>query len=128
VIESVVAANGGQIAPDPMPEEHAFYRSDHYSFVKRGVPALMLLGGPEGDVAPWIARAKKWMGTDYHQPTDIVRPDWNWDGPRTVAVIGLITGMRISDAEAMPEWLKSAPFNHPRGTQQQLGPGMPDGN
>jgi hypothetical protein len=128
VIEAVVVANGGQIAPDPMPEEHAFYRSDHYSFVKRGVPALMLLGGPEGDVAPWIARAKKWMGTDYHQPTDIVRPEWNWDGPRTIAVIGLITGMRISDTEAMPEWLKSSPFNHPRGTNQSSGPGMPDGN
>jgi hypothetical protein len=126
VIEAVVAANGGQIAPDPMPEEHAFYRSDHYAFVKMGVPALMLLGGPEGDVAPWIARAKKWMATDYHQPTDIVRPDWNWDGPRAIAVIGLITGMRISDTEAMPEWLKSSPFNHPRGTKQQSAPGMPD--
>jgi hypothetical protein len=123
VIEAVVAANGGQIAPDPMPEEHAFYRSDHYAFVKMGVPALMLLGGPEGDVAPWIARAKKWMATDYHQPTDIVRPDWNWEGPRAIAVIGLITGMRISETEAMPAWLKTSPFNHPRGTKQTP---MPD--
>lgn len=118
VFEAVVTGVGGQTAPDPLPEEGAFYRSDHYAFVKMGVPSLMLLGGPEGDIAPWIARAKKWMATDYHQPTDTVRPDWNWDGARTVAVIGLVTGMRVADAEAMPEWLKDAPFNHPRGTKK----------
>lgn len=115
VLEAVVAANGGQIAPDPLPEEGVFYRSDHYAFVKKGVPALMLLGGPEGEVAPWLARAKKWMETDYHQQTDIIRPDWHWDGARTVAVIGLVTGMRVADAEAMPVWLETSPFNKPRG-------------
>jgi hypothetical protein len=114
VIEAVVTANGGQIAPDPLPEERAFYRSDHYAFVKKGVPALMLLGGPEGDVAPWIARAKKWMETDYHQVSDTVRPEWNWDGARTLSVIGLITGMRVANAEAVPAWLPSSPFNKPR--------------
>jgi Peptidase family M28 len=115
VLEAVVAANGGQIAPDPLPEEKVFYRSDHYAFVKKGVPALMMTGGPEGDVAVWIARAKKWMETDYHQQTDIIRPDWHWDGARTVAVIGLVTGMRVADAEQMPVWLQTSPFNKPRG-------------
>jgi hypothetical protein len=120
VLEAVVAANGGQIAPDPLPEERVFYRSDHYAFVKKGVPALMLLGGPEGEVAPWIARAQKWMETDYHQQGDIIRPEWNWDGARTIAVIGLITGMRIANAEAMPVWLQSSPFNKPRGAAKAM--------
>nr|MBA2734048.1 M28 family peptidase [Acidobacteriota bacterium] len=115
VLEAVVTANGGQIAPDPLPEEKVFYRSDHYAFVKKGVPALMLLGGPEGDVMPWIKRAQTWMKTDYHQPGDIIRPDWHWDGARTIAVIGLIMGMRIANAEAMPMWLQASPFNKPRG-------------
>lgn len=110
LLEAVVTANGGQVAPDPLPEEKAFYRSDHYAFVKKGVPALMLLGGPEGEVAPWIARAKKWMETDYHQPGDIVRPDWNWDGARTIAVVGLVIGLRVANAEEMPAWLPTAPF------------------
>lgn len=114
VLEAVVAANGGQIAPDPLPEEKVFYRSDHYAFVKKGVPALMLLGGPEGDITVWIARAQQWMKTDYHQTGDIIRPDWNWDGARTIAVIGLITGMRVANAEAMPAWLQTSPFNKPR--------------
>ena len=115
VLDAVVQASGGQLAPDPLPEEKVFYRSDHYAFVKKGVPALMMTGGPEGDVAVWIAKAKKWMETDYHQQTDTIRPDWHWDGARTVSVIGLVTGMRVADAEAMPVWLQTSPFNKPRG-------------
>lgn len=109
-LESVVNASGATIAPDPMPEEKVFYRSDHYAFVKKGVPALMLLGGPEGDVKPWIERAKKWMDTDYHQPSDVIRPDWNWEGARTIAVIGLLVGMRVANADVAPKWLPGAPF------------------
>lgn len=125
VLEAVVKANGGQIAPDPLPEEKVFYRSDHYAFVKKGVPALMLLGGPEGEVKPWIERAQAWMKTDYHQPGDIIRPEWNWEGARTIAVIGLITGMRVANAESMPVWLQSSPFNKPRGGAKAAPATMP---
>jgi hypothetical protein len=118
-LESVAGATGSFIWPDPMPEEKSFYRSDHYAFVKKGVPALMLLGGPEMDKAAFVARIKKYEDTDYHQPTDTVRPDWNWDGPRAIAVIGLIVGLRIAEREAMPAWLPSSPFNQPRGTNKQ---------
>jgi Zn-dependent M28 family amino/carboxypeptidase len=126
VLEAVVTANGALIAPDPLPEERVFYRSDHYAFVKKGVPALMLLGGPAGEVAPWIARAQQWMKTDYHQPTDVISTDWNWDGARTLAVIGLITGMRVANAEAMPVWLQTSPFNKPRGLTEVKSPPKPD--
>ena len=128
VLEGVVTANGGQMAPDPLPEENVFYRSDHYAFVKKGVPALMLLGGPAGEVKPWIARAQKWMETDYHQTGDIIRPEWHWDGARTVAVIGLVTGMRIANTEAMPAWLPSSPFNKPRGGAPKAAPAATPAN
>lgn len=116
VLDGAVVANGAAMAPDPLPEEKAFYRSDHYEFVKKGIPALMLLGAPEGDSAAFIARMKKWLETDYHQPTDVVRPDWDWDGARTLAVIGLVTGMRVANADTMPAWLSTSPFNRPRGS------------
>lgn len=109
-LEDVLQATGITLTPDPMPQEQAFYRSDHYAFVKKGIPALMLLGAPEGDVTMWMARAKKWMDTDYHQPTDTVQPNWNWEGPRTSATVGLIIGMRVANAEMMPAWLPNAPF------------------
>jgi hypothetical protein len=109
-LEDVLQATGVTLTPDPMPEEQAFYRSDHYAFVKKGIPALMLLGGPEGEAAVWIARARKWLETDYHQTTDTVQPNWNWDGPRTSATVGLIIGMRVANADQMPAWLPGAPF------------------
>ena len=113
VFEDVAAATGLRVVPDPMPEEKAFYRSDHYAFVKKGVPALMVLGAPGGDTALWVKRANEWLKTDYHQTTDVVRPDWNWSGARTIAVVGLLVGRRVAAADAMPTWLPTAPFNRP---------------
>jgi hypothetical protein len=114
VFEDAVAATGNIVTPDPMPEENAFVRSDHYAFVKRGVPALMLLGGPAGDVSMWIARARKWLDTDYHSPSDTVKPDWNWTGPETLGEVGMLIGLRIANTDAMPAWRTTSPFNKPR--------------
>lgn len=112
--DEVAAAIGTQVSPDPMPAENAFVRSDHYAFVKAGVPALMLMGGPEGDISVWLKRARQWLDTDYHSPNDTVKPDWNWNGPLKVAELGLVVGLRVADAEAMPSWLPTSRFNKPR--------------
>ncbi|HEV7472684.1 MAG TPA: M28 family peptidase [Pyrinomonadaceae bacterium] len=114
IFEDVSAATGNIVSPDPMPEENAFTRSDHYSFVKKGVPALMLLGAPAGDEAMWIARARKWLETDYHSPSDTVKPDWDWTGPQTLGQLGMIIGLRVANADAMPTWRATSPFNKPR--------------
>jgi hypothetical protein len=114
VFEDVTVATGNMVTADPLPEENAFVRSDHYAFVKQGVPALMLLGGPAGDPALWIPRMKKWLETDYHAPTDTVKPDWDWTGPQTLAKVGLIIGLRVANTQAMPAWLPSSRFNKPR--------------
>ncbi|HXG68488.1 MAG TPA: M28 family peptidase [Blastocatellia bacterium] len=115
LIKDVAAANGVTIIPDPDPAERIFYRSDHYAFFKKGIPALYLIGGPAGDPAATMERARKWLVTDYHMTTDTVQPDWNWEGARTLTVIGLIAGMRVANQEAMPAWLPSSPYNRPRG-------------
>ncbi|HEX8473904.1 MAG TPA: M28 family peptidase [Pyrinomonadaceae bacterium] len=116
VFEGAVAATGNIVEPDPVPEEGVFQRSDHYAFVKRGVPALMMMGAPATESSVWLPRLKKWMETDYHSPEDKVMPDWNWSGPHTLATVGLVIGMRVANAEQMPAWLASSPFNRPRGT------------
>ncbi len=114
VFEEVSAATGNIVTPDPLPEENAFVRSDHYAFVKRGVPALMLMGGPDGDPSIWVGRMKKWMTSDYHSTTDTVKPDWDWTGPQTLAKVGLIIGLRVANSDVMPVWRTSSPFNRPR--------------
>ncbi len=104
MLDAVAPAFGTRVVPDPMPEEKAFLRSDHFEFVKRGIPALMLLGAPGGDEQQWIARARTWLETDYHQVTDVVRDDWNWGGARTTASIGLVVALRVANAADVPAW------------------------
>jgi hypothetical protein len=118
LLNEVANDYGLKVIPDPMPEEKSFYRSDHYFFVKRGIPGLMWMGAPDGDQKVWIDRLKQWEKTDYHQPTDTVRPEWNWDGPKTIAVVGLVMGLRVAEEEAMPSWLPNSIFNRERGTDK----------
>lgn len=122
LLGDVTAASGLRLIPDPMPEEKAFYRSDHYFFVKKGIPGLMILGAPDGATKAWTDRLKEWTKTDYHQPTDVVRPDWNWEGPRTVAAVMLVMGLRVANAEEMPSWSPSSVFNRERGTNKPAPP------
>ena len=98
------------VIPDPMPDEKVFYRSDHFSFVERGVPALMLLGAPAGDKEIWMKRIKDWEKTDYHQPGDTIQPGWAWEGPERVAEVMAILGWRISEGDKMPNWLSTSRF------------------
>ncbi|MFN2491955.1 MAG: M28 family peptidase [Pyrinomonadaceae bacterium] len=122
IFENVAAATGNIVTLDPLPEENAFVRSDHYAFVKRGIPALMLMGGPAGDVSLWLPRAKKWLETDYHSPSDTVKPDWDWTGPRTLAQLGMIIGLRVANSDTMPAWRSTSPFNRPRNQPKTSGP------
>jgi hypothetical protein len=109
-VHAVANGVGLTVMPDPMPEERAFYRSDHYAFVKRGVPALMLLGAPAMEKDALIKKIQSWIGTDYHQTTDTVRPEWHWDGAREVAALGYVVGLRVANADTIPMWLDSSPF------------------
>ncbi len=122
LLNEVAVASGLTVIPDPMPEEKSFYRSDHYFFVKKGIPGIMILGAPDGAKEAWVERLRKWEKTDYHQPSDIVRPDWDWTGPRTVAGVMLVMGFRAANDEAMPSWLPSSIFNRERGTDKPAPP------
>jgi Zn-dependent M28 family amino/carboxypeptidase len=110
VLRGVAEATGTDHIADPVPEQGIFYRSDHYSFAKMGIPAINIFGGPGGDTKVWLARLFAWLPKTYHQPGDVISADWNWDGPRTIAVIGMLVGLRVANAEGMPKWLPSAPF------------------
>lgn len=110
LLNDLAGTMGINVIPDPMPDEKVFYRSDHYSFVERGVPALMILGAPAGDKEIWMKRIKDWEKTDYHQPGDVIQPGWAWEGAETVAEAMGILGLRISETDAMPSWLPASRF------------------
>jgi hypothetical protein len=108
-VRSAATASHLAIEPDPDAGEGFFARSDHYAFVKRGIPALFLVGGPR--MTPRVLRrASEWQATRYHRPADVVQADWNWEGARTLAAFGLVTGLRIANQDAMPAWKPGAPY------------------
>ena len=113
VVKSVAAASDIEIYPDPVPDEGFFYRSDHYAFIKKGIPAIFLLGGPAMNPNVLFARARQWQETRYHTPADVIEADWDWEGARMLASFALMTGRRIADAERMPNWKPGSPYKRP---------------
>lgn len=69
VAKKATSALGVTLSPDPMPEQGFFTRSDHYSFVKQGVPSLFLVTGPGG---PGAEEFQTFLATHYHKPSDEV--------------------------------------------------------
>ena len=121
MLAEVSNSYGIKVVPDPVPDEKVFYRSDHYSFVERGVPALMLMGAPDGDIQVTMKRMKEWEKTDYHQPGDVIQANWAWEGAETVAEVMGILGWRISETDKMPEWLATGRFGKlERGNTKDL--------
>jgi Peptidase family M28 len=110
VVKSVAAASDVEIYPDPVPDEGFFYRSDHYAFIRRGIPAIFFLGGPAMNPNVLFARAREWQETRYHTPADVIEANWDWEGARMLASFALVTGMRIADQERMPNWKPGSPY------------------
>ena len=100
----VARAYGLAPMDDPIPAQGVFGRSDHYSFVERGVPGLMLVGSPADTQQGFVERFDAFEATKYHEPSDDVYGDWHWDGARTVADMMAIIGHRIAQADAMPSF------------------------
>ena len=108
---------GRVIRPDPEPEKGFYYRSDHFNFAKQGVPAL----DPDQGVE-YIGKPKEFSEQvrseynerDYHQPSDIVRPDWDMTGAREDLKVFLAVGYRVADADAFPQWKQGSEFKAKR--------------
>ena len=101
------AEQGRAIAPDAEPEKGFYYRSDHFNFAKKGVPALDphsgvdYIGKPEGYGK---TRREQYTANDYHAPSDEVKPDWDLSGAVEDAKLFLAVGYRVAQAEKLPEW------------------------
>ena len=52
----------------------------------------------------------------------VARPEWNWDGPQTVAEVMGLMGFRIANDAQMPSWVATSPFNRERGTNEPAPP------
>jgi Zn-dependent M28 family amino/carboxypeptidase len=113
IVEAAARAQGRTVVPDPWPEEGFFYRSDHFAFAEKGVPAifpfgsLRILGQPEGYGR---RKADEYIAKDYHRVTDEVKPDWDLDGAVDDARLLMDVGFRVAQDEKYPEWKPGTEF------------------
>ncbi len=102
-VDSAARRRGLAVSPDPMPEEVVFIRSDQFSFVRQGIPAVFLVGGRAGDGSIDEER-QRWSREVYHTPQDDLTQRFRWDEGVTFADFGLRVGLEIANAPGRPTW------------------------
>lgn len=100
---------GLKISPDPFPEQVVFIRSDHYSFIKKGIPALFIKSGFMTVPADTVVRSKSdvaWRSTNYHKPQDNMDQPFDFDAAATHVKINFLIGYYVSNGTDVPAWNK----------------------
>jgi hypothetical protein len=109
VIKKAAARMNLSQSPDPSPEEVVFIRSDQYSFVRQGVPAIFPVPGFKSD-DPKIKPAdifKNWELTRYHQPQDDMdQPGLDFDAATKYARFVFLCGFLVTQDSQRPTWNK----------------------
>ena len=129
----VAATQGRRVTPEGLPERGLFYRADHFSFAKRGVPVLLIMGIAgasdlkQGGVAAGQAWIDAYTGSCYHQACDAWSPDWNLDGAlQDIALVGTIGG-ELAQGKGWPAWKAGSEFRTLRKVRASPAGASPSG-
>ena len=115
-VEQAARSMGMTVSPDPMPEESIFVRSDHYQFVKQGVPAILLFTGyANGGKPHW----DHFFKNVYHTPKDDLRQKILWPALAKYGKLNYRISRALADADARPLWYKGDYFG------DAFAPGQP---
>jgi hypothetical protein len=110
-------ASGFDVSPDPYPEEVRFIRSDQYSFVKAGIPAIHLKPGNKSS-DPSVDGAKmtrEWLRNVYHSPRDDMSQRFDFASGARYAETNLRLVRAIANAAQRPTWTKGDFFRETFG-------------
>jgi Zn-dependent M28 family amino/carboxypeptidase len=116
------------IRPDPQPEKGFFYRSDHFEFAKKGVPALYIESGVEfvGKAPDYgMRKREQYEADDYHKPSDEIKPDWDLSGAVEDLRALFQVGHRVANGSTWPTWKPGTEF---RAAREAMLKGAPAGN
>ncbi|WP_407604642.1 M28 family metallopeptidase [Xanthomonas citri pv. mangiferaeindicae] len=116
-LKSVAAQSKLRYTPDPKPQAGYFFRSDHFSFAKRGVPALSYAAGQDwevGGVAAGKAAADDYTAKRYHQQGDEWKPDWTFAGAARDLGVLYALGQQLADSRQWPNWSQDSQFRATR--------------
>lgn len=97
---------GYQISPDPMPEEVFFIRSDQYSFVRQGIPAVDVSDGLQSSDPKLNGEKiiKTWMTTLYHTPKDNMNQPFYYESAAKCARLNFLIGYEVAQQAQIPAW------------------------
>ncbi|SDZ02034.1 Zn-dependent amino-or carboxypeptidase, M28 family [Lysobacter sp. yr284] len=104
-------------APDPKPEAGHFFRSDHFPFAKRGVPAVSFGSGEDkvdGGLAAGKAEGEAYVKDRYHQPADQWEASWNFTGMARDLQILYTLGSDLANSTRWPNWAEDSEFRAAR--------------
>ena len=117
IVDDYAARQGRTVKPDQFPDRGAFYRSDQFSFARVGVPGLYLHTGTDfvGRPAGWgREQIEQFEKTRYHQASDQISPDWNFEGMIDDVRLGFAVGIRVASADQLPGWVPGDEFEGAR--------------
>jgi hypothetical protein len=105
-VERAASLQDIKLSADPMPEQALFVRSDHYSFVKQGIPSIFLVPGWTSK-DPEIEGKKvfgQFLSKHYHQPSDDILLPINYDAGATFTQVNFDIGQEIANSKSRPQW------------------------
>jgi len=123
ILEQELQKQGRYINPDPNPEKGYFYRSDHISFAKKGVPVLFSDDGfdlEDGGIEEGFKKNYEYINLKYHGVEDEYDPSWDLDGfEQTINTIFNIS-YDLSNSNKWPNWYEDNEFRAIRDAQLKL--------
>jgi Zn-dependent M28 family amino/carboxypeptidase len=112
-VEEAASAQGRTVRPDPEPEKGYYYRSDHFSLAKVGVPAVYVDQGidhVEHGEAWTRQRQEDYRAKRYHQPSDEYDPAWDLSGLVEDVQLLFTVGFRLATGREYPNWREGTEF------------------
>lgn len=112
---------GLKISPDPFPEQVVFIRSDHYSFIKKGIPALFIKSGfmsTPGDPVDWSKKDVEWRSTTYHTPQDDMSQAFDFEAATMHVKVNFLIGYLVANDGTSPYWNKGDFFGNKLGAHK----------
>ncbi|WP_421736613.1 M28 family metallopeptidase [Caulobacter sp.] len=106
-------AHGRYFTPDPLPQAGHFYRSDHFPFAKRGVPAISVGSGNDlinGGKEAGEKAEEDYVNNRYHQPADEWKADWDLSGQAMDIGLFYEVGADLANSRVWPEWQAGSEF------------------
>jgi len=116
-LERAAAAQGRRVEPESSPERGSFFRSDHFSLARVGIPMLYASSGEDlvdGGAEAGSAAVEDYIVNRYHGPSDEYNPDWDWTGAVQDLELYFAIGRELAETTEWPNWNPDAEFRGAR--------------